>query len=179
MEHRIKSYLNSREIPNTLKNTSLSVSGDLDSFFEGPQTFPVLLREALERARQQGVKEAIDKISAGITENLKKHISEVIRTVSLVDSVVKKTLPNLEIKAYRSKFCFDLGWINVFFVINSSVEDEISFSNLLNGVEQVILKEDNFIIETLFVNERDKEVDYSAIKNDYPFTIKPVDLEKK
>lgn len=178
MENRVKSYLNSREIPTILKNTPLPAPGDLDSFFDN-QTFQALLRDALEKARQQGAREAIDKISAGITEYLKKHISEVIRTVSLVDSIAKKSLLNLQIKDCRTKFCFDLGWINIFFVINSSLDDEISFSNLLNGVEQVILKEDNFIIETFFINERDKEIDYSAIKNDYPFTIKPIELEKK
>lgn len=148
-------------------------------FFDGPQDFKALLQEALERARQQGVKETIDKVSEGITEHLKRHIYEVIRTVSLVENIVKKSLPNLQIKDCRSKFCFDLGWINVFFVINSSLEDEILFSNLLNGIEQAILKEDNFIIETFFVNDREKEIDYSAIKNDYPFNIKPIELEKK
>jgi|GEM_PF-3201008 len=179
MPSRIKSYLNSKEIPGLFKDTSLLISGDLDSFFDGPQTFDALLREALERARQQGIKEAIDKISAGITERLKKHISEVIRAVSLLDTVAKKVLPNLQIKDYRSKLSFDSGWINIFFVISSSLEDEIAFSNVLNGVEQIILKEDNFIIETFFINERDKEIDYSAIKNDYPFTIKPINLAKK
>lgn len=179
MENRIKSYLNTKEIPNILRNTSLAVKGDLDGFFDGPQKFQELLQDALERARQQGIKEAIDKVSEGITEHLKKHISEVIRTASLVESIAKKTLPNLQIKDCRSKFCFDLGWINVFFVINSSLEDEVLFSNLLNGIEQAILKEDNFIIETFFVNDKDKEIDYSAIKNDYPFNIKPIELEKK
>lgn len=179
MENRIKTYLNTKEIPDILKSTSIAVRGDLDGFFDGPQNFQALLQQALERARQQGVKEAIDKVSEGMTEHLKKHISEVIRTASLVESIAKKSLPNLQIKDFRSKFCFDLGWINLFFVINSSIEDEILFSNLLNGIEQAILKEDNFIIETFFVNDKDKEVDYSAIKNDYPFNIKTIALEKK
>ena len=179
MENRIKSYLNSKEIPNILKNTSLAVKGDLDGFFDGPQNFQALLRETIERAKQQGFVEAIDKISESITDHLKKHISEVIRTASLVESIAKKSLPNLQIKDCRSKFCFDLGWINVFFLINASLEDAILFSYLLHGFEQAILKEDNFIIETFFVNDQDKEIDYSAIKNDYPFNIKTVEFEKK
>ncbi len=179
MANRITSYLNSQEIPDILKKASVAVKGDLDGFFDGPQNFQALLRDALDRAKQQGVKEAIDKVAEGITEHLKRHIYEVIKTASLVESLAKKSLPNLQIRDCRSKFSFDLGWINVFFVINSSLEDEILFSNLLNGVEQAILKEHNFIIETFFVNDRDKEVDYPAIKNDYPFNIKTIELEKK
>jgi len=179
MTNRLNSYLNSKEIPNILKSSPIALSGDLDGFFNGPQDFQALLRQALARARQQGIKETIDKVAEGITEHLKKHISEVIRTASLVENITKKGLPNLQIKDCRSKFSFDLGWINLFFVINSSIEDEVLFSNLLNRVEQAILKQDNFIIETFFVNDRDKEIDYSAIKNDYPFNIKTIQLEKK
>lgn len=180
MRNRVKSYINSEDIPTILSEVTFPSKTrlDLDSLFEGPKTFAELLREEIERAKRIGYKEAIEKLKKDIQKNLERYITQVAKTTYIVEKAVSKFLPGLKIIQCRANFYFSSTAINLFFVIDAAIEDEITFSNILNGIEQAMLKEDNFIVETYFINKRGKEIDYDSLKNEYPFLLSPSEDKK-
>ncbi|OGW88151.1 MAG: hypothetical protein A3G33_02690 [Omnitrophica bacterium RIFCSPLOWO2_12_FULL_44_17] len=146
-------------------------SKSVESFFEGPQTYEDLLRGALEKGRQQGAKEAIEKIAKDIQSRLEKYIEALLGIGGIIKFAAEES--NIEVKQVRAKVCFDSGSINAFFVITTSFENEVKFSKLLDEAERLFLQEENLLAETSFVNvkENEQSIDYSAVKNDYPFSL--------
>ena len=192
MANQIKTFLDKQ----LLDNSSIDISPDVvnfESLLEGPKKFSDIIKEYTEdeiaRAKQLGYIQgytdamttnlpALSKIETTIKENF----ANVLLLISLVYNFSKKELQNLKIEQARTKLCsFDANFIDIFFVIDSSIEEEISFSNLLNFVDinfpgNKTLKEKKGHITLFFVNKKDKDIDYSSIKSDYPFSLKPVEL---
>ncbi|MDD5226062.1 MAG: hypothetical protein PHV97_02625, partial [Candidatus Omnitrophica bacterium] len=70
----------------------------------------------------------------------------------------------------RAKLSFGSDWLNLCFVIDSSLEEEKKFSGMLDSFEKAILEQKNMVLEMFFANDRDGKVDYTTLKNDYPFS---------
>ncbi len=169
-QNRIKKFL-PEEISTVLK--SASIPTDLEAQFAGPLSFQDVLSQEIEKAKdlgyQMGYEAAITDLNRFVEDKVEKYIKEIFKIGVTVFSIAKDNLPGLKITHYLAKFSFDTETIKVFFVMDSSAEDEISFSNLLNKIEQQILKEDSYISETHFANQNNNDLDFATLKSEYPF----------
>ncbi len=149
--------------------------GEFEELISGPQTFQYLLENEIAKAKQvgyeSGYRDANTEIESRIKKRIETYISSVIKVGALAHSLAAKL--NVKITHFFVNFCFDTGAIDTMFVIDSPVEDEILFSQVLDEAEQKILKEDKFIAEALFVNKRNKDIDFATLKNNYPFSFNP------
>ncbi len=181
MTNRIKSLLKFEHIniPQIAQKQSLHLRNSLESLFEGPKDLSSILVEEIQRAEKRGHKKAIDKIKNIAKERIENYIFEISLIVSLAYHLANKKLKkDFRIVDSRAKFCFDSEWIDINFIIDASPEEEIQFSNLLSNVKTLFLNEENLMIELFLINTKNKEVDYSALKSDYPFLIKPFKIKE-
>ncbi len=146
----------------------------LDYEFGNPQYVKKLIDNfvnyKINEARREGFKEALSKIE----ESAKKQVNGYINLVTRVADFVINEAPKLLEKAgfriieTRTKFHFDTREISLLFITDSSLEDEITFSNFLMQTEKDILRGENFVAELFSINKRDVDLDYDSINNDYP-----------
>ncbi len=154
----------------------------VESLFEGPKNFSTLLIQEIERVQQEaerkGYHKAIKDVESVVGKELEKYIFNVSFIVSLVYYFTQNDIKkDIKIKDSRTRFCPDTGWIDIIFIIDANLADEIPFSNLLSNIEREFLQKQNIVLEMFYINERDKSIDYSTLKNDYPFTIKPFEFK--
>ena len=177
--NRIKHFL-----PETVSTIlkSASVPTDIESQFAGQLSYREVLDQEIEKARdlgyRMGYEDAITELHKFVEDKVQKYIGEIFKIGFAVFSIAKTDIPNLKITHYLAKFSFETETVSVFFGIDSSTEDEISFSNLLNKVEQMILKEDKYISETHFANKKNSDLDFSTLKAEYPYQFNSALFEK-
>ena len=175
MQNRIELFLNPERYLSRLQKP-------VESLFEGPKNFSTLLIQEIERVQQEaerkGYQKAIEDVDRTVGKNLEKYISNISFIVGLVYYLTQDEIKkDIKIKDSRTRFCPDTEWIDIIFVIDANPADEIQFSNLLSNMEREFLQKQNIVLEMFYINERDKSIDYSTLKNDYPFTIKPFEIK--
>lgn len=153
-------------------------SRPIESLFEGPQNFAAILTQEIERIKEKAAQEGYKKAITDISNIAKEKVEKYIFNVSFIVGIVHH-FANVEIKKEikiidsRTRFCFDSEWIDITFIVDADPDSEIVFSNLLSRIQFAILQKLNIIIELFYVNERSRKIDYAALKNDYPFVVKP------
>lgn len=178
-QNRIKEFLYSSPID--FKKPSFS-HRSVEALFEGPKNYATILSEVIaatkEKAEREGYKKALDDINRLAQKRVENYIFTVSLIVGIVHSAIKQgVIKNLTIIDSRAKFCFDSEWVDINFVIDADKETEIAFSNFLSHVQHVILEKRNIMIELFYLNERNRGIDYSALKNDYSFSVKPLEMK--
>ena len=171
MDNRIKSFVN-QEIANSFSSYSLSSRLKL---FEGPQEIETLIakhiKEREEKAKREGYQAAIEEMRTEARKQIDQYIFLVTKIVDIVRDVATKKFNENELKIVdaRTNFHLDSFHINTLFVIKASLEKEFEFTQILNSIENLVLQEEHFVADLLYVNAKDKELDQSSIDNDYPF----------
>jgi hypothetical protein len=69
----------------------------------------------------------------------------------------------------RTDMDFHNWLVRILFIIDANPEMEMSFYQLLNGIEMDTLRGEPFMAELTFVNRRTTEIDFDAIRREYPF----------
>jgi hypothetical protein len=110
-------------------------------------------------------------------ERVEKYIYNISFIVGLIHKVASDEIKNFKIVDSRARFSFDTEWIDLAFVIDSEFEDEIRFSSVLNRIQNSVFLNQKRIIEIIQVNQKNKELDHSVLKSDYPFIVKPADIK--
>ncbi len=177
---------------NRLEKILLSKEGDfgnlalaqkpIESLFEGPQNFSAILTQEIVKIKQKAEKDGYEKAIADINNFTKDKIEKYIYNISFIVGLVQYLTINevkkdIKVIDSRARFCFDTEWIDIVFIIEADADDEILFSNLLSNIQHVVFQNQNLIVEMLYINEKSREVDYSALKNDYPFVVKPAEIK--
>lgn len=171
MDNRIKAYVN-QEIADSFSNYSLSSRLKL---FEGPQEIEALIakhiRDKEEKAKKEGYQAAIEEMRAEARKRIDQYIFLVTKIVDIVREVATKKFGGNELRILESRtnFHLDSFQVNVLFVVETSLEKEFEFTQILNSIKNFVLQEDQFVAELFYVNTKDKELDHCSIDNDYPF----------
>ena len=171
MENRIKTFVN-QEIASSFSNYSLSSRLKL---FEGPQEIETLISKHIkdreQKAKREGYQAALEEIGAEARKQIDQYIFLVNKIAGIVRDVVTKKFPENELKILESRtnFHFDSFHIDILFMIETSLEKEFEFTQILNAIKSFVLQEDQFVAELFYLNIRGKELDQCSIDNDYPF----------
>ena len=76
---------------------------------------------------------------------------------------------------FRVHLDFHAQPINLFFLLETNAEGERDFANIVNGIEQIVLGEENLSAEIFYLNRAGKKLDSASIQSDYPYIF---DLKK-
>ncbi|MEW6534993.1 MAG: hypothetical protein AB1454_05160 [Candidatus Auribacterota bacterium] len=169
--------MSKKNVNQTHNDTDMEwVKNTIDSVFDGPQKFDELALEFahfIMKIRELGKKDAFNQIQEEAKEKVKTYIKTI---VSLAKSINDKSLKCLQedfnIIEVRAKLCPRTQWIDLNFIIDSSFDNELKFTKVLTEIKQEFLRQNNLMAEILFINQKDSGIDYSSLKNDYPFIIK-------
>lgn len=69
----------------------------------------------------------------------------------------------------RTDLDFRNWLVKILFIIDATPEMELSFYQLLNGIEMDTLRAEPYMAELQFVNRRNAKIDFDAIRREYPF----------
>lgn len=129
------------------------------------------IKNEVEKAKKEGYKEALVKIARELKKKIDEYILFLTKIANIVSNITKKEFKTQELKitTIRTNFYFDTRQINILFIIDGDIENEIRFSSILNEVEKAILKTENFIAELFYINSRNRKLDKNSIECDYPF----------
>jgi len=171
MANRVKSYLDSKELDNFLSYSAVSNLG----LFSGPQGIDNLISDYIkqreEAARQEGVKEVIEKLVSRIRAQTENYMLLITRIVDFIYELIGKDFKEKDIKIIeaRTNFYLETQWINVLFVIDADSENELAFSQMLSDIQRFILEKEHHIAEIFYVNTRDATIDKDSVYADYPY----------
>jgi hypothetical protein len=146
--------------------------------FSGPIRFCDLLEQEVEAARARAKQEAKAELQQEIENQqeqlLLRYFTWIARIGVFVDETTRQFAQEIVIESYQAQCDFRSHGLSVYFVIKGSFEDEMKFASIINTVEQIVLLQDKRIVEIFYSNAQ-KEIDYAALKLDYPFVF---DLKK-
>lgn len=155
-------------------NPSLS---ELEFLLNGPQTIEEVLseatiREAERRGIEAGRKSILEDIQKEVHENITRYIGSLQALVTKVKERIQKEFPTvqmLDFKTFLLPFSDDL---NLFVILDGiDFEEEIKIGFIFSEIEKQFLIENNIYCEILFARKTES-LDISAIKRDYPFSLK-------
>ena len=182
MQNRLEKYLTS-EI-NLFEKSPALTHKSLDALFDGPKNLSGILTDVAEeiknrekKAEKKGYERAVADMNKAAKERVEKYIYNISFIVGLIHKVASDEIKNFKIVDSRARFSFDTEWIDLAFVIDSEFEDEILFSSVLNRIQNSVFSNQKRIIEIIQVNQKNKELDHSVLKSDYPFIVKPAEIK--
>lgn len=153
--------------------------------YTGPQDIRTLSSEFIEEkikrreeeARKEGAIELAKAIRSRIEERIDRYISLITRIVDYIYEAVQEEFADedLRILEARTNFDFDTQPVGIMFIIDAAPTAESDFLTFVNGIEKVVLHEDGYVANLLYVNNRDAKIDEESILYDYPFVR---DIEK-
>lgn len=164
------------------REKTLSATTSIEALFDGPKDFAAIVAERIVRIKQQAEKDGYRKALKEVNDSVKKMAEDYIFTISRIVTLVHQVKnanikDDVEIIDSRARFCLDTEWIDINFVIKADRKNEVKFSTILTEVKKDIFGQINKIAELFFVNEKQGAIDYSLLKNDYPFVVKPIELK--
>lgn len=151
--------------------------------FEGPDV-KTLLEFAKSQSFFEGFKTGVDKgynlalknLEANITKRLDSYILLNTKIVDFITAEIKGKFKPEEFKLVETRanfYKFSEGLINIVFVIEAEIENQLWLASLLSGLEKKIFEEDDTICELMFINKKGKEIDTELLYCNYPFFRKP------
>ena len=167
------------------RKTSTPSMNAMEPLFSGPAPLQSLVHEAVEetlsqqslpveKIRKEERQAVVKEIEQREQKALLEYFFEIAMVGFMVEAAANEFVPSLKIKEYRARCDFRSRSYNLYFVVQASLEDEKKFSSVLDEIEEALLSEQNQIVEIFYSNTR-KEIDYAALKVDYPFLF---DLQK-
>lgn len=172
--NRISEFLSS-EIGFPTRRISLSYQ-QLGGSFSGPSTLQQLLQEERQKGTEEGKRITVRKYQEQKEKELVRYIANVVEIGRAVRDTSNHFLQDFQIKAFRARLDPASRSLNLFFLIDSKLENENFFAAIVSEIERKILGKNNKIVDILYLNSRNKDVDNDAIISDYPFLF---DLKKQ
>ena len=147
--------------------------------FEGPDV-KTLLDFAKSQSFIEGYQTGVDKgynlalknIEANITKQLDNYILLNTKIADFIAEEIKVKFKLEEFKLIETRanfYKFSGGLVNIVFVIETEIENQLWLASLLSGIEKKIFEEDKMICELMFINKKGKEVDTELLCCNYPF----------
>ncbi len=148
----------------------------VERIFSGPIRFRDMLEQAIEvqAAKEEAREEIKQEIGKREEQRLLEYFTWIARIGVFVSQITKQHASNIAIESYQAQCDLRSQSLSVYFVIKGSYEDEKKFASIISSVEQIVLLKDNRIVE-IFYSNATKEIDYAALKLDYPMVF---DLKK-
>lgn len=151
---------------------NLLTEQNLDALFEGPSVNELIERE-VTKARKEGYDAAVKDYFDGIRQRVETHVKNIFTTGLNVARACKSNLPNLLINQVRAKYSVEPNYVNMLFVISSSLDDQVKFTEMLSSFETFMLNEVKIYGELFYINDKFGNVDHGILKSEsnYPFHI--------
>jgi hypothetical protein len=153
----------------------LSKGTSPQDFFEGPSINEIIqnfISEKVRDAKEQGKREARKEIQKKAQTRLGAYLKSILNVGYVASRVAMENLQDFKVQDYRTKIDPTAQQINLLYVINTTPESEYTFCGILNAVEDYFLQSEKLIVESISVNERDKQINFDCIESDFPHSLR-------
>lgn len=128
--------------------------------------------EAKKQAFVEGKKEAVRELEGLFHKEYEQYKDTIGRIVKIVSKITEDTFRSGDFKIIESRTSLSYEMqVKILFVIDTKVEDELPFVQLLNQLKKNFLAQDKLFAEIYFINQRSSRLDHSSINMDYPWGV--------
>jgi len=115
--------------------------------------------------------EAAAEIREEIIRAINEYLSLIIKISEYTCEAASRDFRAEEAKVVlvRADLDFTNWLVRILFIVDTTPEMEMSLYQLLSGIELDTLRGEPFMAELKFVNRRNAEIDFDAIRREYPF----------
>lgn len=174
MANRFSDHQKDFQISNSFSNYSLSTRLNL---FESETEDSVktiveqFVKQKLNEARKEGEKRVLQNIAREVKKWTDDYLILINKIVEILSETAKENLAKGDFKIIeaRTNFHFDTRAINILFIIDAGLKDEIEFCGLISETKKSVFQEDNFLAEIFYINKRNAEIDLDSVYSDLPY----------
>ncbi len=118
----------------------------------------------------KGQEEAIGTVDEFVTAQIEKFILLNTKITDFVKKVVERHKTD-KIKLVEARVNFNhltSGIVSILFIIESDIEQELWFAQLLSRLGKIVLEQDKHIAELRFINQKGKKINKGLINSEFP-----------
>jgi hypothetical protein len=134
----------------------------------------------VEAARREEIAASLGEIDSA--EDAREIRDEIVRAIndylSLIIKISEYTCEaasrdfrsdEAKVVLVRTDLDFTNWLVRILFIVDATPEMEMSFYQMLSGIEMDTLRGEPFMAELNFLNRRNGEVDFDAVRREFPF----------
>jgi len=119
------------------------------------------------RGTEAGANRAIEELRERLESEFNEYLTRVYHVAFEICSVVNSVRKN-SFHSVRAKFHLKSKFVELFCVFESTFEEEIKIGDKMADLSRKLLVEKDCPNEIMFINALDRDIDFEAIKSDYP-----------
>jgi hypothetical protein len=127
-------------------------------------------RQSFVEGVKKGTEETIKTLDNAIADYIDNFILVNTKIVDFVKSIIEKEKKDsIKLIEARANFHYlTSGLINTLFIIETDIENELWFVQLLSSLSKKVLEEYKYIAEIRFINKKGKELEEGFINSEFP-----------
>jgi hypothetical protein len=127
----------------------------------------------VQEAKKQATREVLVQLKKQASKEIDGYMRLVTKIVDITIKIANEHKKNndkfdLKILEARTNFDFLHKEIKLLFIVDSDIDSETNFSEILNIMESTVLEKENYLSDILYINSRGSELDTGSIDKDFP-----------
>ncbi len=132
-------------------------------------------RQSFQEGYEKGVEKGVEAVSKSLMATVRKQLDSYLAINTRIVDYIKDSIENnfesnqmrfIEARADLSLFLS--AQIKILFIVEGEIENETWIASLLSDLSVSVFEEVEIFPELLFINQRSKELDRTAIEASYP-----------